>query len=304
MSLYRKYRPQTFDEMIGNESEIDAFRKILEKENRPHTYLFTGPSGCGKTTLARIAASKLGADELSISEINSADNRGIDTAREIIQQMRYVPAGSGLRIYIIDELHMTSKDWQNAMLKPLEDTPDHVYFFLCTTNPEKLAAAFKNRCTQVAVVAQDNEALYRYMRRIAKKEGLEVPKDIIRDIAENCDGSPRRALVLLEKVSEVDDERAMKDIITIGPEAEKETIELCRALIGKYNWKQVAEILTGLKKEDPEKVRRAVMGYMNSVLLKKANNQAAMTLECFSEPLYNTGFPGLTLACYQSIVGE
>src|SRR5690606_15380302 len=97
---------------------------------------------------------------LSIREINSANNRGIETARQIIDQMRFMPAGGSTLVYIIDELHMATKDWQNAMLKPLEDTPAHVFFFLCTTNPEKLIAPLKSRCLEVKFNSLDEKEMY------------------------------------------------------------------------------------------------------------------------------------------------
>lgn len=305
MNLFRKYRPTNFDDMIGNEAEIESLKKLLEKENPPHVYLLTGPAGCGKTTLARIAAEQLGADELSLTELNSANNRGIETARETIQQMQYIPA-SGIRIFIIDEVHQTTKDWQEAMLKPLEDTPDHVYFFLCTTNPEKLKPTLKSRCTKVNVTSLDEESLYRFIKIIAKKEELNIPKEIIREIAENSKGSPRIALVLLEKVSEMEDEKSMKEVISMGDEAEKEVIELCRALLKGDDWGNIADILKGLKDVEVERIRYAVLAYMNSVLLSggKKSSRAAVTIECFVEPFYNSGRSGLSLACYQVVEGE
>ena len=303
MNLYNKHRPRTFEDLIGNESEIEALKSKLAKPERPHVYLLTGPSGCGKTTLARIAANQLGADEMSITEINSANNRGIDTAREIIQQLTYVPTSSGVRIFIIDELHQTSKDWQDAMLKPLEDTPPHVYFFLCTTDPGKLKAALVNRCTQFKVAAQDSEVLYRYLRKIALAETLTTPKDVIREIAENCNGSPRLALVLLEKVADMTNEKDMKAVISMGEDDQKEVIELCRALLNG-NWKTVAPVIKVLKDVDPEKARLAVLGYMKAVLLNSGQRKAAVIMECFSEPFYNTGLSGLTLASFQAVSSE
>jgi DNA polymerase-3 subunit gamma/tau len=241
---------------------------------------------------------------MSLREINSANNRGVDTAREIDKQMRYIPAGSGVLVYIIDEAHRTTRDFQEAMLKPLEDTPDHVYFFLCTTEPGKLITALKNRCTQVKVVTQDDETLRRMLKLVAREEEIKVSKEIIEEIAENSNGSPRQALVILEKVSEMDDEKSMREVISIGEEAEKEVIELCRALLKSDNWGDVAGILRGLKDIEVEKIRYAVLGYMNSVLLKSSNQRAGICIECFEEPFYNSGRAGLTLACYQVIVGE
>ncbi len=301
MSLYQKYRPKNFDDVIGNEAEIESFKKSLNKKDPPHTYLIIGPSGCGKTTLARIAGDKLGADELSLTELNSANNRGIESAREIIQQMTYVPASSGVRVWIIDEAHKTTPDFQNAMLKPTEDTPDHVFFFICTTNPEKIIKPLKNRCTQVKVTTQDDKSLRRMMKIVAIKEGLKIPKEIIEEISENSNGSPRKALVILEKVSEMDDEKSMREVISIGEEAEKEVIELCRVLMKGNSWGNIADILKGLKDVEVERIRYAILGYFNSVLLKGGMKKAGIIIECFEEPFYNSGRAGLTLACYTAM---
>lgn len=299
MSLYRKYRPKDFDDVLGNEAEVESFSKTIEKKEPPHSFLLIGPSGCGKTTLARIAADKLGADSLSISELNTADNRGIDTARQIIEQMQYAPMGGGVRVFIIDEVHQTSKDWQNAMLKPLEDTPEHIYFFLCTTDPKKLIKAIQTRCTKVEVKAQEPDTLYRLLRRVSKKEELEISKEILQEISENSDGSPRQALVLLEQVSGMEDEKDMRRVIEMGPDEKAETIELCRVLLNAKKFNEVSPILRELTEPEPEQIRYAVLGYMNSVLVKSGNHRAAVVIECFQDPFYNSGKAGLSLACYQ-----
>jgi DNA polymerase III gamma/tau subunit len=304
MNLYQKHRPQAFDDMLGSEAQIESLKKALSKKDRPHTYLFVGPPGCGKTTAARIAARELGAGELSIKEINSADNRGIDTARQIIDSMRYSATDGDAVVYIIDELHMTTKDWQNAMLKPLEDTPDHVYFFLCTTDPSKLIPALKTPCTEFRFEAMKPEYALKLVKIVNRKEGLGVDKEILEGIADNCDGSPRKALVMLEKISALEDADDQRKLLKAGipDEEDAETIELCRVLLSAKGWQPVAEVIKKINIDDPEKVRYAVMGYMNSVLLGgKQNDRAALVLEYFSEPFYNSGKPGLTLAAYQAI---
>jgi DNA polymerase III gamma/tau subunit len=301
MSLYRKYRPQTFEEVLGNEAEIQSLQSTLEKKNGSHVFLLSGPSGCGKTTLARIASKHLGADSsLSSQEINSSNNRGIETAREIIDQLQYSPP-SGIRIYIIDEVHKTTNDWQNAMLKPLEDTPEHTYFFLCTTNPEKLIKAIRTRCTEIKVQEQKAKKLYRYLRKIAEKENFNISNEIIEEISENSNGSPRQALVLLEKVSELTNEKDMLKIISMSEDENTEIKELCQALLYKKDWKTVSNILKGLKDVDVETIRYAVLGYMNAVLLNSGKRQSALIIELFSEPFYNSKKAGLSLACYQCI---
>jgi DNA polymerase-3 subunit gamma/tau len=304
MSLYRKLRPDNFDDVLGNESEIESIKKFVDNKDRPHTYLFSGPSGCGKTTLARIFARSLGADDFSIHEINTANMRGIDTAREIEDQIKFAVIGSGVKVYIIDECHNITAVAQDALLKPLEDTPGHVYFFLCTTDPQKLKKAIHTRCTHVKVAPVDEDILYKYLRRICIKEEKKIDKKFLRMVAENSKGSPRQALVTLEKVLDLEDEEQIRSIVKAGEAEEKEIIDLCRVLLKSNEWKSVSTILKLMKGAEPEKVRYAVMGYMNSVLLNSGSEKAAVVIEEFSEPFYNSGFPGLTLACYNVIFGE
>jgi len=301
MSLYHKYRPADFESMVGNAATIESLKGELAKpeDKRAHSYLLTGPSGCGKTTLARMMARMLGADDLSIREVNTADNRGIDTAREMIEQTRYAsPTGKPIA-YIIDECHQTSKDWQNAMLKPLEDTPRHVYFFLCTTDPQKLLRAIHTRCKQVMVESLTSTDLYRLVRKVAKAEGMEVDKEILEAIAENAMGSPRDALNKLDAIVGLTDPEEMKIVIAKGSESEAQTIDLCRALLkDNPSWGNLSAILEGLKDTDAEQTRRAVMGYMSSTLLKSGKHRAAVVMECFNESTFASGFPGLVLMTY------
>lgn len=302
MELYKKYRPSSFDEMIGNESIINNLKSLIEKGDK-HVFLFTGESGIGKTTAARICAKKLNANELSIIEINSGNNRGIDTARQIIEQMKNYPIYGKTWIYIIDEIHKVTSEWANAMLKPLEDTPSHVYFFLCTTNPEKLLKALKNRCQIIKFPVLSNKDLTRLLRKINRKESGKANNEIIEKIVDLSYGSARKALVLLEKIINEEPEQGLKILKNDIESDKREVIDLCRSLINNRNsWQDITDILNKLKDEDIEKIRRAVLGYMNKVLLNgKQNDRAAIILEAFQEPFYNIGFPGLTLACYQSL---
>lgn len=302
MSLYRKYRPQSFKEMLGNRAELESLEIALNKEDKSHVYLFVGPAGCGKTTAARISAQIVGAQEMSIFEINSGNNRGIDTARSVIDRMEYAPIDGDAIVFIMDELHQTVGTFQNAMLKPLEDTPNHVFFFLCTTDPQKLISALKSRCSVFQFPTLGIKFILKILKKVSRAEDIDIDGDLLEEIADHSEGSPRRALVLLEKVIGLDEDK-MKRIISEGfdLEDEKEAIQLCRALM-KGDWKEITEWIKALKELDPEKVRRAVLGYMNAVLLSgKKSDRAALVLEYFSEPFYNTGKAGLTLACYQTL---
>jgi len=302
MGLYHKYRPQAVEEMLGNEAQLKALEKgfAKPKSDWSHAYLVSGPSGCGKTTIARmIAKVYLGGNDLNIREVNTADNRGIDTARDIIERMRFLPAMGGSVIYIIDECHMTTKEWQNAMLKPLEDCPDHVFFFLCTTDPQKMLPAIHTRCTQIKVETQPARQLYRLAKQVAKAEGVTVPEEVLEEISQQAGGSPRATLVLLEKIIGMTDMKEMLDACSVPTELSDSTIDLCRNLLSG-SWNKCAVVLKGLKDQDSEKIRRAVTGYMSSVVLGggDSSGRAAQVLEAFSYDTYSNGFPGVVLMAY------
>ena len=232
LELYRKYRPSTLDEMVGNEATIKSLKKELE--NGSHVFLFTGNAGCGKTTLARIIAKEVGAGELSIREINSADNRGIDTAREVMEQMRFNPSDGDALVWILDEVHMITSAGQNAFLKALEDTPSHCYFFLCTTNPEKLIAPLKTRCSIINVKPLEDKEMQFLLKRTCRAEGVKLNPEIIEKIISIADGGSRKALKLLAKVLYLDSDEERLEVLKSDDVAEsQETIELCRALLSK-----------------------------------------------------------------------
>lgn len=302
MNLYRKYRPKTFEEMVGDKGQFDSLQQLMEKKDKPHVYLFYGASGCGKTTASRICARMLGAIDTSIIEVNTANNRGIDTARNIIENLNYKNIAGTNTVYIIDEVHKTTNEWQNAMLKPLEDVPEHIYFFLCTTNPEKLLKTIRTRCTEYHFASLTEKQNFRLLKRIMLEEDLDIDKDLLYLISEECEGSPRKALVLLEKIIGIEENEARQVIKKGVQEEDKNVIDLCRALLGKdTNWAAIIKIIKELQSQDIESVRWAVMGYMSSVLLSgRRNDRAAIILEYFSEPFYDSGKNGLVLACYQS----
>jgi DNA polymerase-3 subunit gamma/tau len=300
MELYLKYRPNSFDEMVGNKDQIASLKKQFEKENHSHVFLFTGNPGCGKTTAARICASLVNA---VVIEINSADNRGIDIAREIAEQMQTRPIGEFKSwAFILDEVHMTLGTFQNNMLKTLEDTPKHVYFFLCTTDPQKLLPTIRSRCTVFNFDTLSEQQIYKVLSRVIEKEHIDVHEDVTEAIADNCQGSSRNALKLLEKVVGMERAKALK-VVKEGSIEDAEVKELCQGLFKGVSWSECAAILKGLKDIDPEKIRYAVIGYMNAVLLNgKQDDRAAQVIYEFREPFYATGKAGLTLACYQVLV--
>jgi DNA polymerase-3 subunit gamma/tau len=301
-----KYRPESFDDIIGNEDTIQVLRNQLAGDSKQpisRSLLFHGPTGCGKTTLGRIVAQELGAVGNDLREIDSADFRGIDTIRDIRRQSTYKPLEGPCRVWILDEVHKLTNDAQNAMLKALEDTPSHIYYILCTTDPQKLLPTIRGRCAQYQVRPLSDREMKILLRRVVKAEKESLSKEIYEQIIQDCMGHPRNALQVLAQVLSVDGDKRLA-VAKRTAEVQSKTIELCRALVKKVPWKEVARILKGLKDEDPEGVRRAVLGYCQAILLgDKPDVSAASVMEEFIEPFYNTGFPGLTFACYSVIYG-
>jgi len=302
MSLYLKYRPENFEAMQGNSALIEALQELLNKENPPHAFLFHGPTGCGKTTIARIIAGQLGCVGNDYREVDSADFRGIDTVREIRKQSQFRSLEGPCRVWVIDEVHKMTNDAQNAMLKILEDTPSHVYFILCTTEPQKLLPTVKGRCSQYQVATLSDREMMTLLRNVVKQEGQTLTRQLYEQIVNDSLGHPRNALQILEQVLAVSEDKRL-EIAQRTAEEQSQTIELCRALIKRAGWKEVAGILSKLDQE-PESIRRAVMGYAQAVLLKGSNIQAGRVLESFIDNFFDSGKPGLTLACYRAIEGD
>jgi DNA polymerase-3 subunit gamma/tau len=247
--------------------------------------------------MARILAKKLGAKKQDLREMDSADFRGIDSIREIRENAGFLPMQGSSRFWILDEVHQLTNAAQNALLKMLEDTPSHVYFALCTTDPKKLLPTVRQRCSQFEVQPLDDSEMIRLLADICKKENQKPHKKVIKQILLDSQGSPRAALQILDQVLRVDADQQL-EVARRSAEQQNQSIELCRALIKGENWKKVGSILNGLKDEDAEGIRRHVVGYAKAVLLNSGQVRAAVVLECFINPFYETGFAEVVLAAY------
>ncbi len=303
MPLQHRHRPKKLGEVVGNSVTLKSLEAALSREDdKPHAMLFTGPSGTGKTTLARIVAKRLGCVKTGFHELDTSSYRGIDGIREIRSKMQFRPTAGTCHVWFLDECHGLTTAAQEALLKALEDTPDHVYFLLATTEPTKLKITLKRRCAEYTLTPLSEDKIGTLLKAVAKKEGKTLPKDLVSQICADCLGSAGIALGILDKVIDLD-ESEMVEAAKLEAENKEKAITLCRALINQSSWKQVAKILKELD-EDPETVRRIILSYAQSTLLRAGSATAAAVLEAFIEPVFHSGKPGLTLAAYEVVHGS
>lgn len=301
MPLHIDYRPVNLKEVVGQAGAVSALQAKMKEGDFPHTVLFTGPAGTGKTTLARIVAGWLGVSGPGLHELNAATFRGIETAREIQKLARYKPGSGTCRVFFLDEAHKLTPDAQEALLKPLEHPPAHVYFILATTEPNKLIRTVRSRCMTFDLKPVNEKTLVKLMESVAKEEGCDMPAEVLQRIAQNAVGSPRNALVLLDKVLDLHPDD-MLDAVETEAGKEIEAIELARALIKGAKWPTIAKMLREMDGE-PESVRRMLLSYASSVLLKKDDPRAYLILDAFREPIFDLGRAGLIAGCYEVING-
>lgn len=200
LALYRKYRPQNFKEVIGEDHIVKVLESSVETNKVSHAYLFVGSRGIGKTSVARIFAKEIGVSENDLYEIDAASNRGIEDIRTLRDGARVLPFDSKYKVYIIDEVHMLSKDAWGALLKTLEEPPKHVIFILATTEIHKVPETIISRCQIFNFKKPSDLILKNLVLDIAKKEKFELDSGSAELIAILGDGSFRDALGTLQKV--------------------------------------------------------------------------------------------------------
>ncbi|HAA84108.1 MAG TPA: DNA polymerase III subunit gamma/tau [Thermodesulfobacterium commune] len=261
--LARRYRPQTFSEVIGQIHVVKTIANAIKSGKLSHALLFSGIKGTGKTTIARIVAKALNCLNLidgyepcnqcpncleinrgvfvDVIEIDAASNRGIDQIREIIENFKYAPTRGKAKVYIIDEAHMLTKEASNALLKSLEEPPSHVYFILATTEPNKLLPTILSRCQRYDFRKLDLPQLIKHLKSICEKENYQIEEDALRLIAKEAQGSLRDALSLLDQAMAYGSHTKEDIIQAFGWHEALLVEELARVLLEK-NLKKTLEV--------------------------------------------------------------
>lgn len=244
-ALYRKYRPKSFDEVLGQEHIVSVLESEAKTGKIAHAYLFSGSRGTGKTTIARIFAQALGVNSEDVYEIDAASNRGIDDIREIRDAVPVLPYSSKYKVYIVDEAHMLTREAWNAFLKTLEEPPAHVIFIMATTEEHKLPATVVSRCETFVFKKPSHLILVQNITAVAKAEGYDLEKSSASLIATLAEGSFRDALSILQKAISSSSDKSLS-----AGEIER--------VLGAPEQSLVLKLLEGLEEKDSEKALGAV----------------------------------------------
>ena len=220
-ALYRRYRPQTLGEVVGQKQITDVLARSIKEDKVAHAYLFIGPRGTGKTSVARILAHEVNGfkyeledDYVDIIEIDAASNTGVDNIRDLREKANIAPTKGKYKVYIIDEVHMLSKSAFNALLKTLEEPPEHVIFIMATTEKNKVPVTILSRSQVFQFNLADPSTMLDHLKNICKKEKIDITDDALKIVVKRGGGSYRDSLSLLEQVASLSEKTITADIIT------------------------------------------------------------------------------------------
>lgn len=265
--LARKWRPQTFEDLTGQDAVSRIFKNAINNGKVAHAYIFSGPRGVGKTTTARILAKSLNCvngptpqpcgkcaaclpiadgSSIDVAEIDGASNTGVDNIRDIREKVRYAPSGNRFKIYIIDEAHMLSTSAFNALLKTLEEPPPHVIFVLATTEPKKIPPTVLSRCQHLPFKKISGLKIKERLKFICNAEGINITESALEMIARAADGSMRDSLTILDQIASFSDNITSAEINDLLGIADAEKLSKLALAVIEGNREDIIKIISEL----------------------------------------------------------
>ena len=309
--LYRKYRPSTFDEVVGQDNIVEIIKQSIVNNKTAHAYIFTGVRGTGKTSTAKIFAKAINClnntdgnpcnkcencliydTSPDIIEIDAASNNGVDEMRELVSNSRLVPSSLLFKVYIIDEVHMLSSSAYNALLKTLEEPVSHVKFILATTEIHKVPLTILSRCQKFDFFKISTEKIAEHLSKICKKEKININKDVLNEISVMCDGSLRDALGILDQLSNNEDKIEIEDLEKTFSYISTEKINLLLNTIKEEDSKQFLDEIGSIKKSGTdisvlinkmiESLKEEIYGLIrsNNKKIEKNKNLILLLIDC------------------------
>ena len=311
LSLARKYRPQVFDEIVGQEHVATTLKNAIGMERVAHAYLFAGPRGVGKTSTARILAKSLNCQKgptvtpcgkcascreisqgtnMDVVEIDGASNRGIDEIRNLKENVKFSPMGGKFRIYIIDEVHMLTQEAFNALLKTLEEPPPHVKFIFATTRPHKVLPTIISRCQRFDFRKISIPDIVTKLEDVKKREKLDLKDEAVFLIAKASDGSMRDAEVILDQLlSFTKGKIAARDVVKVLGILEKDTLFNIIDCVLRNDKEKILFFVSELTNngKDPIFIATSIIDHMRSLLVAKVAEEKGSSYTAASEAEYH-----------------
>ncbi len=309
IALYREWRPRNFDEVVGQEHITRTLKNALVQNRTAHAYLFCGPRGTGKTSVAKVLAKAVncekgptpvpcdqctscrqiaGGNSLDVMEIDAASNRGIDEIRDLREKIKYAPSESRYKVYIIDEVHMLTTEAFNALLKTLEEPPNHAIFILATTEPHKIPLTILSRCQRFDFHRLSADEIVGRLVEVSRKMGLEVEEAAFQIIARKSEGALRDALSILDQcISYAGEEITSSQVLTVlgvaGYEAYSQLVD--SLLTGDVPGALVLVDQLVREGKDLGQLTRGITGYLRDLLVVKTCSEPEDFLETGPEGL-------------------
>jgi DNA polymerase III subunit gamma/tau len=293
-ALYRSNRPKKLSEVVGQEHITQALERALAKGTISHAYLFTGPRGVGKTSIARILAHEINglpydddSIHLDIIEIDAASNRRIDEIRDLRDKVHIAPTSAKYKVYIIDEVHMLTKEAFNALLKTLEEPPEHAVFILATTETHKLPETIISRTQRFAFKPVDLPKVVEHLRGIAKKEKIDISDQALELIAEHGEGSFRDSISLLDQIRNTGDKVGIAEVQAMLGMAPKELLENIWQALASHDPVAVATVMQQLRAggHEPSQVAKQLGALARERLVAKQGLDLPVALSLLAKLL-------------------
>lgn len=314
MPLYRKYRPQSIEQIVGQQHIKKALANAIEMDRISHAYLFTGPRGTGKTSTARIFAKSLNCEKgptispcnecencknitnaipIDVIEIDAASNRSVNDADEIIQKVALAPVQSRYKIYIIDEVHMLTPQAFNALLKTLEEPPKNVIFILATTEVHKVLDTIKSRCQRFDFKRITTEDISHHLRYISDQEGINITDEALNYIAQNSAGGMRDSIALLDQLSVLnssDEAISVDDITTLLGRLSFDSLTNLFSSIAESDQNKALSVLNDIYNQgnEPIQIMSNLLEYLRNALILKSVGKANNSVVQLNETQANT----------------
>jgi len=273
--LYRKYRPQSWDEVIGQEHVVRTLTNALKLGRVSHAYLFSGPRGTGKTTIARLLAKSVGCVDLDLIEIDAASNRGIDEIRQLRDGIKFAPTAGKYKVFIIDEVHQLTKEAFNALLKTLEEPPAHAIFILATTEVHKVPETILSRVQQFAFRRLTVAEIIRKLQKIVEAEKIKINDDALRLIASFAGGSYRDAESMLEQLRIWSDKIIVReDIEELLGAVDFEKVKVMTDCLSGASAKEAIDYVGALAEQgtDLEVFAKTFINHLRKIMLIKVDS--------------------------------